>query len=63
MRQAVAMLAVPTVISQLMALMNAILPMYGLMLVQPVMEFSGCLIAVLMYRKMRRKMSAEPVAA
>lgn len=33
----------------LMVLFNMIIPMYGLMLVQPVMEFMGCIIAVIMY--------------
>lgn len=36
----------------LMLLMNHLWPMYGLMLVQPVMELSGALIATAMYRHM-----------
>lgn len=37
----------------LMLLANLIWPMYGLMLVQPVMEFSGSMIALSMYRKVK----------
>ena len=37
----------------LMLLANLIWPMYGLMLVQPLMEFSGSMIALGMYRKMK----------
>lgn len=39
----------------LMVLANIIWPMYGLMLVQPFMEFSGSMIAIIMYKKLRRK--------
>jgi len=35
----------------LMILANLLWPMYGLMLVQPFMEFSGSMIALGMYRK------------
>lgn len=37
----------------LMLLANLIWPMYGLMLVQPLMEFSGSMIALSMYRKVK----------
>ena len=37
----------------LMLLANLIWPMYGLMLVQPLMEFSGSMIALGMYRKVK----------
>lgn len=43
----------------LMALMNLIWPMYGLMLVQPMMEFAGAAIALTMYRSFRRKTSEK----
>ncbi len=36
----------------LMVLFNLIWPMYGLMLVQPIMECCGAVIALIMYRKM-----------
>lgn len=39
----------------LMVIANIILPMYGLMLVQPVMEFFGCIIALIMYRNFKNK--------
>ena len=35
----------------LMALANTILPMYGLMLVQPFMELCGCIIALILYKR------------
>lgn len=35
----------------LMYLLNAVWPMYGLMLVQPIMEFIGFTVALLLYRK------------
>ncbi len=35
----------------LMILADLLWPMYGLMLVQPFMEFSGSMIALSMYRK------------
>ena len=38
----------------LMILANLLWPMYGLMLVQPFMEFSGSMIALGMYRKQQR---------
>ena len=38
----------------LMILANILWPMYGLMLVQPFMEFSGSMIALGMYRKQQR---------
>lgn len=41
----------------LMVLANIIWPMYGLMLVQPFMEFTGCMIAIIMYKKLRRKIT------
>lgn len=41
----------------LMVLTNIIWPMYGLMLVQPFMEFTGCMIAIIMYKKLRRKIT------
>lgn len=34
----------------LMILANIVWPMYGLMLVQPFMEFAGSMIALVMYR-------------
>ena len=37
----------------LMVLFNLIWPMYGLMLVQPIMECCGAVIAVVLYRKLR----------
>ena len=37
----------------LMILANIIWPMYGLMLVQPFMEFAGSMIALVMYRNIR----------
>ena len=38
----------------LMILANLLWPMYGLMLVQPFMEFTGSMIALGMYRKQQR---------
>lgn len=38
----------------LMILFNLLWPMYGLMLVQPVMECAGAVIAVILYRKFQR---------
>lgn len=35
----------------LMVLANTILPMYGLMLVQPFMELCGCMIALILYKR------------
>ena len=35
----------------LMVLANAIFPMYGLMLVQPFMELCGCIIALILYKR------------
>ena len=35
----------------LMWLLNKVWTMYGLMLVQPFMEFCGCVIALILYRK------------
>ena len=40
-----------------MFLANLLWPMYGLMLVQPVMEFSGSMIALAMYRKEKGSVS------
>ena len=39
----------------LMALANFLWPMYGLMLVQPMMELMGSVIALIFYRKQRRE--------
>ena len=39
----------------LMALANVLCPMYGLMLVQPLMELMGSVIALVFYRKQRRE--------
>lgn len=39
----------------LMALANVLWPMYGLMLVQPLMELMGSVIALVFYRKQRRE--------
>ncbi len=39
----------------LMALFNFLLPMYGLMLVQPLMECCGAIIAVVLYKKLQKK--------
>ena len=39
----------------LMVLFNIFLPMYGLMLVQPLMECCGALIAVIVYKKLVRR--------
>ena len=39
----------------LMALANFLWPMYGLMLVQPLMELMGSVIALIFYRKQRRE--------
>lgn len=46
----------------LMMIMNQIYPMYGLMLVQPIMEFSGAVIAIDMYQSMHNhKMGQNPI--
>lgn len=37
----------------LMVLFNLFLPMYGLMLVQPLMECCGAVIAVILYKKIQ----------
>ena len=39
----------------LMALANVLLPMYGLMLVQPFMECCGAIIAVLLYKRLSKQ--------
>lgn len=39
----------------LMVLANLVWPLYGLMLVQPFMECTGSMIALLLYRKERKK--------
>jgi multidrug efflux pump len=39
--------------------MNVIWPLYGLMIVQPTMEFLGCTIALVMYRRMARRLRSE----
>lgn len=39
----------------LMVLANMIWPMYGIMLVQPIMEFTGAVTAVIMYRRMNKR--------
>ena len=39
----------------LMVLANALLPMYGLMLVQPFMELCGCVIALVLYRNIHKQ--------
>ena len=39
----------------LMVLADAILPMYGLMLVQPFMEFCGCGIALVLYSRIHKQ--------
>ena len=38
----------------LMALFNLFMPMYGLMLVQPVMECCGAIIAVVLYKRLSK---------
>lgn len=43
----------------LMVIANILLPMYGLMLVQPFMEFAGCILALSMYQTFRQKMIAQ----
>lgn len=43
----------------LMVIANFILPMYGLMLVQPLMELCGCVIALFMYRSFHRNMELQ----
>lgn len=43
----------------LMVLANLILPMYGLMLVQPFMELLGCIIALVMYGSLHKKMATQ----
>ena len=40
----------------LMALFNLLLPMYGLMLVQPLMECCGAIIAVMLYKKLQNSL-------
>ncbi len=40
----------------LMALFNLLLPMYGLMLVQPIMECCGAIIAVVLYKKLKNNL-------
>ena len=40
----------------LMALFNLLLPMYGLMLVQPLMECCGAIIAVVLYKKLKNSL-------
>ena len=39
-----------------MALFNLLLPMYGLMLVQPIMECCGAIIAVMLYKKLQNRL-------
>lgn len=39
--------------------MNIVWPLYGLMIVQPTMEFLGCMIALVMYWHMTRKLRNE----
>ena len=41
----------------LMALFNLLLPMYGLMLVQPIMECCGAIIAVMLYKKLQNSLA------
>ena len=43
-----------SLISRLLGLANLVWPLYGLMLVQPFMECTGSLIALLLYRKERK---------
>ena len=39
----------------LMVLANVLLPMYGLMLVQPFMELCGCVVALVLYRNIHKQ--------
>ena len=43
----------------LMVLANVLLPMYGLMLVQPFMELCGCVIALILYRNIHKQPQIE----
>lgn len=43
----------------LMALFNLLLPMYGLMLVQPIMECCGAIIAVVLYKRLPQCPTAD----
>ncbi len=46
----------------LMMLANHLWPMYGIMLVQPVMETCGAIIAIVMYRRLHRQIPKEATA-
>ena len=42
-----------------MILANILLPMYGLMLVQPFMELCGCMIALVLYGHIHKQSQIE----
>ena len=43
----------------LMVIADLLAPMYGVMIVQPLMEFCGCVIALVMYRSFRRNINTQ----